>query len=115
MASRSQTQDPPAPVVFGALAQTETVDKAQRVFDTIALEGGGKAEAPDADDPTRTYAVQRERRADGTHGPLMLAVVVRRKARGGEVTENATRVALSDLEAARAGLLGAGIRLFAAE
>lgn len=109
------TGAPETPAPLGALSRTETVAKAARVFRTIKLADGKSASALDPDDPGRVYAIQREVRADGTEGPLMLAVVVSRKQRGGEVTENASRVSLADIEGARSALLSEGVRVFAAE
>lgn len=109
------TDAPAVEAPLGALATTETIAKAARVFRTIKT-GDADASAPDAVDPSTTYAVQREVRADGSDGPLMLAVIRRRKTgKAGEIAENATRVALADVEGARAALLSVGVRVFAAE
>lgn len=110
-----QPQD--AAVSLAEQAATEEVVKAQRVFQTITVPGtDALASVPDPADPARTFALQREQRADGSEGPIMLAVVVSRTVKGAARPQQSVgRYPLAEMEAARSAMLAQGIRLFRAE
>lgn len=98
----------PAPAL-AAVAVTEEIEKAQRVYADVHVDGK-PARISDPDDPSRFYALQRETRADGSTGTLQLACGTRRK-----TGESVQRFELAEIERARALMLAGGLRLFAAE
>lgn len=79
-----------APQSLGALAVDTRTVKAERVFADVP----GVPRVPMSDG--RVLAVQRERRADDSLGPIMLAFVKRSP----DGRENAQRVTLADIQSA---------------
>lgn len=87
-----------APDALGTQAVTETVAKSARVYE----DAPNVARVPLEDG--RVGAIQRELRADGTHGPLVVAII--RKSPEG--VESATRSSLADVQRVSDALGAAG-------
>lgn len=90
-----------APVALGTVAAQEKVSKGARVFaDVPNVERVSLADG-------RTGAIQRETRADGSHGPMVLAIV----RVGNDGTESATRFSLADIQRVSDALGAHGVAL----
>lgn len=103
-ASQDTGADAPDEVDLLALAQSEEIGKSARVY----------VGAFDAIDPApmsdgRLAEVQRELRADGSRGPLMLAVIRKPRVKGQD--PSVQRYPVADYADARDALAKVGIRL----
>jgi hypothetical protein len=104
--SQSQSQSPapePTPVVLGALAESALVHKATRVF--VDVPGIPRVILADGS----VSAVQREKRSDGSDGPYVLALGVKKAP--GATEETAQRFTLAGIQAASRAYAAHGITL----
>lgn len=105
--SQSQSQSPvtpePTPVVLGALAESELVHKAQRVF--VDVPGIPRVICADGS----VSAVQREKRSDGSDGPYVLALGIKKP--DGSSAETAQRFTLAGIQASSRAYAAVGITL----
>lgn len=96
-----QPSAPEIVAALGALAESEHVDKAERVYVDVPETRCAMADG-------RLTVLQRERRADGSSGPILLALVKRNP----DGRESAQRFPLADLQRASRAYARRGLVLF---
>jgi hypothetical protein len=95
---------------IGAIASAEEIAKASRVFVRAFPDAFTRPLASDGSG--RLIDVEREQRADGTRGPLMVAIIRVTKDRiTGKNVENAQRTLVDDLTVIRDTLASVGVTL----
>lgn len=109
---------------LASAARTEQVEKGARVYDvqhltqdgeviTDAPDGSVRLSVPDVDSPLTRHEIHRERRADGSHGEMLCAVIVKVPGKPGTpARENVRRYPLSEVEAIRLAFNAASVPLF---
>lgn len=104
--SQSQSQDPApvqAPVSLGAVAESEHISKAARLF--VDVPGTPRVICADGS----VSAIQREQRADGTLGEYLLSLNVRKSSDG--TGESAQRFSLGGIQSASRAYAAQGFTL----